>query len=158
MINLETHENLNSIKVADMNEYVLATPTTPLIGTYALATCLGLIMYDEHNHFALAHISSDYKNLISQMLRQMINTAPIHVIIIPGYDTYPEKIYEIIAYLKDHNNFSLYDFDIEIKYIPEYLEENTQSIEFAFDTRTKTFIKVDYDKILFKGGKKNARN
>ena len=54
----------NETLYANMNNFVVATRENPVIGTFALATCVGLLMYDDHNHFALAHILHDYENII----------------------------------------------------------------------------------------------
>ena len=138
---------------ASMNKYVCSSKEHPILGTYALATCIGIIIYDDYGNFNLAHIASEYELIIKRMVKNMKNTNPIKVIIIPGYYTRVETIYEIIEYLKSRENFLYYDFEIEIKILKNYINEELPSIEFAFDTRTKEFIKPDYDKYLKERGR-----
>ena len=36
-------------KMANMNEAVISNEEKPIVGTQALATCFGLLLYDENN-------------------------------------------------------------------------------------------------------------
>lgn len=136
--------------IASMDEFVVATNDSPIIGTFALATCVGLLMYDDSGHYALAHILHDYEIIIKKMLTFMENKAPIHIILVPGYDTTGEKLIEIIQFLKNKDHFLLYDFDIEIKRLIEFLDTKTMSIEFKYDTINNKFISFKSNSLRIK--------
>lgn len=152
-IKLTDNIDLSLLNAISMNEYTFATKEKPIIGTYALASCLGIIIGDNHGNYAIAHILNDYDKIIKSMLKGMVNDSILKVILIPGYDTRTSKIYEIIEYLKSRDNFFLYDFDIEIKNLSNYINEETESIEFAFDIRTKEFVKPNYNEYLESRGR-----
>ena len=56
-------------KMANMNEAVISNEEKPIVGTQALATCFGLLLYDENNKTALvAHLSTDWQSTLMKLL------------------------------------------------------------------------------------------
>ncbi len=147
-LKLEDNISLNNINIASMNEVVYATPENPIIGAYALATCLGIIITDGHGHYALGHILNDYDLLIHKMLKQMENTNALKVSLIPGKNTTKNKLEEIIKHLSNHKKFLYYDFEIEIKDLRNYENQRFHSIEFAYNTKTNEYLKPNYDELI----------
>lgn len=140
-----------NIAIANMNEYVLSSPDKPIIGTYALAACIGIIVKDNDGNYAIAHISDNYEGMLLEMIKKLSNTGPMQAMIIPGTYTRDEQIEELINFLRNKDYFLLYDFEIKVQKLPGFKNSAYESIEFGFDTRTEEFIKLDYDKILNKG-------
>ncbi len=139
------------LAIAGMNEYVLSSLDKPVIGTYALASCMGILIKDNDGNYALAHIIDNYEGMLLEMIKKLSNTGPMKAIIIPGFYTRDEQIEKLISFLKNKDYFLLYDFEIKVQKLPGFKNSAYESIEFGFDTRTGEFIKLDYDKILSKG-------
>lgn len=144
----ESQVDLEQIKIAGMNEIVIATDDYPIIGTYALATCVGIIITDKRGTYALGHILNDYDILIKEMLKPMQNKNPLSVTLIPGTKTSKEKLEEIIKFLNNRKIFLTYDFDIEIKNLKHFENGRFHSIEFAYDTSKQEFLKPNYDELI----------
>ena len=136
----------NLISIAKMNSFVVSTPSKPIIATHSLATCMGLLLTDGTT-YTLAHLTDDY-SFIPDMLNFLKNEAPLKALIIPGFYPSPDKITSLTNYLHDHNNFFYHDFDINVKELPDFKEPKYSAVSFGFDTRTKEFIKIDFDKLL----------
>lgn len=137
---------MNNVALANMNEFVQATPEKPILGTCSLATCIGLILSDGKTTM-LAHICNDYEPIILEMLNYL-EPGVIKTTIIPGYYLREERITNLKNYLNDHHIFSKYDFDIEVRDLFEYVNPKFNSIEFGYDTIKKEFIKLDFDQII----------
>lgn len=84
------------------------------------------------------------------VLRDMQDKNEFKVIIVPGIYTTVGKINEITEFLKNELYYAGYDFDIEVKNLENYLNRNSYSIEFAFDTRCGKFIRPNYNKICYR--------
>lgn len=140
--------DLNLINIANMNEIVFSTPSRPLIGTYALATCVGIIITDDNGNYSLGHILNNYDLLIHEMLKKMQNINPIKIILIPGIYTTNQKLKEIIKFLNICQKILNYNFEIQIKDLRNFKNRRFHSIEFAFDTRTKEYLKPNYDELI----------
>ena len=132
------------VRLASMNEVIKSDENHPIIGTYALATCLCLILTDGINTY-LMHILNDYEVLLKIALHSL-NTEK-ECILIPGYYTENAKINEVLAFLKNNDP----DIKITILNLSAYRNEEYESIEFLYDTKSKAFIKADFDKLLGKG-------
>lgn len=145
----ESTIKLEEIRIANMNEIVFASDNHPIIGTYALATCVGIIMTDNKGNYCLGHILNDYDILINDMLKPMQNKENISVTIIPGTYTTPEKLEEIITFLNNREMFLPYNFAITIKKLKHFENQKFHSIEFAYDTTKNEFIKPNYDDLIF---------
>lgn len=135
--------NIEELKLARMNEVIKADDKHPLLGTYALATCLCLIFIDKDNTY-LAHIIDNYEKQVKDILNHM--DKDYVCLLIPGASTEMTKIAEITLFLKK------IDPQISIKVInlSEYRNEEYESIEFIYNTKDKTFIKTNFDILLGK--------
>lgn len=134
--------NLELMKTAEMNTYVKATTEKPILGTYGLGPCLGLIISDEKN-YCLGHIGTEYQDIILRMFKEM-QTENIKITIIPGTLTTLSKINEIKNYIK----LFPYNIECELKDLGAYTNKQCEGIEFAYDTRTNEFLKPDFDKYI----------
>ena len=103
--------------IAKMNELV-ETDNTNIIGTFGLATCSALILYDK-NKTVLGHITIDFKPLIRDMVKHF-EPGIIGAIIVPGEYTTLDNIQDVIAFLNNHHEFFKNDFNITIKNLPDF--------------------------------------
>lgn len=145
-VNIKTKDivNYDMLAVADMNEIIFASSKQPIIGTCGLATCMAVIIEDRLGNIALGHVGSDFKDIILDAISQMNTNAPIMVTVVPGHDTDMNKLKELFSYLKyDLSNFEIY---ISLLNLQHYMDKQTESIEFALDTRNKEYLRPDYDK------------
>lgn len=148
--------------LVDMDTAKISTPDKPIIGTQALATCYGVLIYNEERKVAIvAHISS--KDLISVindiytiLTKEKLYNKSLKYKIIDG--TYPENIEvkkDIERHFKNEKNFE----EMNIPDTAIQTDERTQSNQFAFDTTTGTFItnKVMFgtDYLIINGDKYN---
>ena len=138
--------------IAKMNELV-ETDNTNIIGTFGLATCSALILYDK-NKTVLGHITIDFKPLIRDMVKHF-EPGIIGAIIVPGEYTTLDNIQDVIAFLNNHHEFFKNDFNITIKNLPDFINPG-YSVEFGFNPQTKEFIHLNFDEIW--KGETNGRN
>ena len=140
-------ENLTrKLKLVNMKEVDISTLEKPIIGTQALATCMGVLLYnEEHKKAIVAHSSSDWKSIAHQTLSLVfehgLNSSVTKYKIIPGY--YPEhyqvadSLEEVYRSLKpmfipfDENEIT--DSSIQV-------DEETTSCRFAFDSLSGKFV------------------
>ena len=114
------------------------------MGTYALASCIGLIASDKNKTYLL-HVGTDYHDLIQDTLNLLQGV--LQVLIIPGYYTEMESIAGLTNDLKKCDP----DLQIRTLNLSEFRNEEFTSIEFLYDTRRKEFIKGDFDRLLGRG-------
>ncbi len=136
--------NINEVKLARMDEVIKEDENHSLLGTFALATCLCLIIADQKDTY-LMHILDGYEKKIKSILNKL--TRKRKCLIIPGLQTQITKITELTLFLKRLDK----DIEIEVLNLSEFRNDEYESIEFVFDTKTKTFIKTDFDKLLGRG-------
>lgn len=135
-----------------MEDAKISTVEKPIIGTHALATCHGVLLYSEETKQAIvAHVPCDeYKaidtiNKIFRLIRENnLLKIKFKYKIFSGY--YVEDHYNITELLEKHfTDFIPFDE----KYIPENAiqkDESTESCEFAFDASNGKFVS---DKVFF---------
>lgn len=134
-----------------MNFVEVSTDDMYVIGTQALATCVGVLLYCEEKKKAIvAHVSSNVDKAINDISREIyfngFDKENIKYLIIPGYYKSGYLVDEIL------NNFcsSFLNFEkIEEKDIPNYaveIDKDTPSCQFAFDALNGKFVT---DKVLF---------
>ena len=139
-----------SLKIADMNSYVESSPSTPILGTCALATCNAVILTNNEK-YVLGHLSKEYQALLNDMYQRFLKSEKLEALIIPGY-------YKNIAQIRDISNYlQKLNINSKIIYLDNYLNKEYESIEFGYDTRTNKFIKIDYD-LIFKEEQNHGRN
>lgn len=136
--------NYDKVKIASMNERVESDEEHPILGTYALASCIGLIASDKNKTYLL-HVGTDYHDLIQDTLNLLQGV--LQVLIIPGYYTEMESIEGLTNDLKECDP----NLQIRTLNLSEFRNEEFTSIEFLYDTRRKEFIKGDFDCLLGRG-------
>ena len=144
----EIEQNTKKFILVGMNDAKISTDDKPIIGTDALATCIGLLLYNEEDKLAIvAHVAPDNIEAIDKVFQIITKNQLRHIkfkyLIIPGY--YKEH-YDTIDLIKKHmTDFTPFD----LSQIPENAirrNEEATSHEFAFDASTGKFIT---DKVLF---------
>lgn len=149
---LEKENNTKKFINVDMDEVQISTDEKPIIGTEALATCVGVLLYSEkHKKAIVAHASSDIDYILSSSINLIdesgIGDSEIKYKVISGY------YYNHYAIKTKLENFYKAYPEIFIPFdenkIPnnsiETLEE-LNSRRFAFDSSTGMFVT---DKVLF---------
>lgn len=134
--------------LVDMNDAMISTEERTIIGTQALSTCIGVLLYNAEKKLAIvAHIVPDKVDAIDKIFEIIIKhklwSTNFKYKIIPGY--YPEHyntIELIEKHLKDYTPFD--EAKIPINAIRR--DDESESCEFAFDASTGTFVT---DKVYF---------
>ena len=135
--------------IVEMNDADISTEEKPIIGTYALATCLGVLLYSEETRKAIvAHIvASDpipaLDKVFNIMIRNKLLNTTIKYKIILGYDKEASQYYKTEYILKEY--FKYYIPFSEEEFPPEAIktEHELGSNAFAFKTETGKFITDD---------------
>ncbi len=133
------------IKNVEMNEAEISSEKFPIIGTHALATCFGILLYEENKRIAIVgHCTSDWIPTILKMLN-LIDDEYYYFkyLVIPGFYSEKNDIYrtklKIETFFKifktDKINFEPYNDEYFITY-----DEKTMSYEFLFDSRVGKFV------------------
>ncbi|MBQ2873181.1 MAG: hypothetical protein IJE89_04215 [Bacilli bacterium] len=144
--------------LVNMDDAEISTDDKHIIGTHALATCTGLLLYCRERKVAIvAHIGTDIDKTINKILDLLENNnikfTNIEYRVIQGYYGRDENFINTIIYKLKFgnvyrmlsNHFTPYGStkrqrnDIEIDY-------NTLSKQFAFDALSGVFVT---DKVLF---------
>lgn len=138
--------------LVNMNEVDISTDDKHIIGTYALATCVGVLLYsEEKNRAIVAHVASEWKYMVQRTIDLIFENGMENSIIkykiIPGnyYNNYriKENLEEVYA--------SLYPMFVPFseKEFPDNaveIDEATSSHQFAFDSLNGEFVS---DKVLY---------
>lgn len=134
--------------LVDMNDAMISTEERTIIGTHALSTCIGVLLYDEEKKLAIvAHIVPDKVDAIDKIFAIIIKnklwSTKFKYKIIPGY--YPEH-YNTSELIEKHlTNFTPFNED-EIPANAIRRDDESESCKFAFDASTGTFVT---DKVYF---------
>ena len=134
--------------LVDMNDAMISTEERTIIGTQALSTCIGLLLYNEEKKLAIvAHIVPDKVDAIDKIFAIIIKhklwSTKFKYKIIPGY--YPEH-YNTSELIEKHlTDFIPFDED-KIPANAIRKDGKSESCEFAFDASTGTFVT---DKVYF---------
>ena len=139
--------------MVNMDDAMISTDEKPIIGTEALATCTGVLIYCEELKKAIvAHISSDYNKTIDRIFKLIIDNKlyrfPLKYKIILGADKGKAANYHgIIAYLEKHfKEFPMIEYrDL---YQNDIMTDKNFSNQFAFDASKGIFVtdRVFFDK------------
>ncbi len=146
-------ENTKLFNLVNMNDADISTEEKPIIGTQALATCFGILLYERKKKQALvAHASTTYLPAVMKLfeLIDLNSDNTFEYLIIPGYYSAQEDHYDIQSQLlKIFNKGEI----LKTKFIPfteqkkfediVQLDKKTLSYEFAFDSRTGKFVNND---------------
>ena len=136
--------NSQSVFLASMNEVIKSDESHPLLGTYALATCFCLIIYDEKDTY-LIHTINDYEVKVNSIIESLGKNKKC--ILIPGLYTEMTKIAEVSLFLKRIEPH----MEIQVLNLSEFINDDYESIEFLYDTENKEFIKPNFNELLGKG-------
>ena len=131
-----------------MNEAKISTVDKPIIGTDALATCIGVLLYNEEKKIAIvAHVPSDpmeaIDNIFNVIIKNKLISTTFKYLIIPGY--YEEHYNTKFVLEKHFSHFIPFDESM-IPSAAVKVDEETTSKEFAFDASTGKFVT---DKVYF---------
>lgn len=64
------------VKIVDMNEVDVSTASQPYIGTQALCTCVGLLIYNRFSKIAIVgHLTTEWKYMIDKILEKMLEAS-----------------------------------------------------------------------------------
>lgn len=153
-------ENLSKkLTIVGMDDVQISTLDKHIIGTYALATCTGVLIYSKKEKRAIvAHISSNYESTLNKIFKLIVENKlyrdDLRYAIIPGTDIRPHEYYGIINVLENHfKDYIHFDYK-ELSNEAVRLDKNTYSNEFAFDALKGIFVT---DKVSF-GINYNANN
>lgn len=136
--------NSQSVLLASMNEVIKSDESHPLLGTYALATCFCLIIYDKKDTY-LIHTINDYEVKVNSIIESLGKNKKC--ILIPGLYTEMTKIAEVSLFLKRIEPH----MEIQVLNLSEFINDDYESIEFLYDTQNKEFIKPNFNELLGKG-------
>ncbi len=142
------------LNIVGMNSADISTFEKPIIGTQALATCFGVLLYDENQKIGIvAHFTHDIEATIIKILKliDFDKEYKFKYIIFPGYYSKDQDPYN--TKLRLESFFNEFKMD-NLQFIPfnnnditaNALLEGPFSHQFAFDTRTGKFVT---DKVLF---------
>ena len=142
----KTIELTKILNLADMNDAVISTNEKPIVGTQALAYCVGLLLYNEKEKKAIvAHITTDIvlalEKTFQLIVENQLHNSTIKYLIIDGFDTNNFKTRKAIQEV-------LNDIpDLFIPFSKEEISKNAiqknkefDAMEFAFDSRTGKFV------------------
>ena len=128
-----------------MDDAKITNSENYIIGTRSLATCLGVLLYNEERKIAIvAHVSSNPYPALDKLFRILIDNKLLKVKfkykIFFGYDREPAIYHGIVDILEEHfKDFIPFDEkDIPSKAI--HVDNNFKSLEFAFDAFTGSFV------------------
>lgn len=137
--------------MVDMDDAKMSTSERPIIGTQALATCLGVLLYDEVGRQAIvAHVSSEPIKALDKIFNIIIENKLLKVKfkykIIWGTDREPAEFHHVVDILEKHFSDFIPFGENELSEGGIRTDENTMSRKFAFDALTGKFVT---DKVLF---------
>lgn len=101
----ESNELITHSNIADMNQVVVSTSDKPIIGTQALDTCFGILLYDRKNKFGICG-HADPKNIfgiVVEMLKQIPSTTEgnVEYAIISGYRAIEQNNFKGVEEIQD---------------------------------------------------------
>lgn len=154
------YENLREKMIlVGMDDADITTSEKTIIGANSLATCTGVLLYNEDRKTAIvAHVSSNpypaLNKVFNIIVKNGLNGVNFKYKIILGYDDRAAIYYDIIGILKDHfKDFTPFD-DNNIPYNAVYRDDVYGATCFAFDAKTGTFVT---DKIFLDGEINNIK-
>ena len=151
---------MNNIIIVSPDEIGFTDEKNNIICTNALATCIGILIYDEKNKkCALGHFYSNktgstvekeaniiFLNLISKLDMNNMTNENLKYMVLPGGHAYyfnDDKIFKVCDELiKKFNIFSNFKSFSKEEINEDTIKENavTKSLEFAFDSNSGKFV------------------
>lgn len=143
MINQE--DLTKKFKLVSMDEVDISSIEKPIIGTQALATCVGVLLYSKmHKKALVAHVSSDYNNILNNIVDMIfINDLiddKLYYCVIPGF--YKEHYGVVKGLTEFFEKYSdlFYPMSDDITRNCYRVDKDTNSKEFAFDSLKGIFV------------------
>ena len=101
----ESNELITHSNIADMDQVVVSTSDKPIIGTQALDTCFGILLYHRKNKFGICG-HADPKNIfgiVVEMLKQIPSTTEgnVEYAIISGYHAIEQHNFKGVEEIQD---------------------------------------------------------
>lgn len=135
--------------LVDMEEALISNENMPIIGTQALATCLGVLIYSEKERKAIvAHFSTEWyktSRRLFNILADNIEVDDFKYVLIPGYYGMNLETAYNVKSLLEGSPFCFKKMNIDLSHGVQ-VDENTCSLEFAFDSLNGKFVT---DKVYF---------
>ena len=151
----ESDELIAHSNIAGMDQVVVSTSDKPIIGTQALDTCFGILLYDRKNKFGICG-HADPKNIFNiviEMLKQIPSTTEgdIEYTIISGYHAIEQHNFKGREEIDDIlRNYSVINPKIKFSSLKASINPKMPNgllcYDFAFDTKSGE----DVTKIVFK--------
>ena len=131
------------------NDADISTSDKPIIGTFALATCVGVLLYSEEKKRAIvAHSSCDWQVVVKKMIDLIfendMGNSIIKYKIIPGFHYNNYKVKEHLEGV--FSSLSPMFVPFNEKEFPSdavFVDEFTTSCQFAFNSLTGKFVSND---------------
>lgn len=129
-------------KMVRMDEIDISSEEKPIIGTCALSTCIGVLLYSEkHQKAIVAHISENteyyLKKIVEFMIEYKLDDDIVYYKVIEGY--YPNH-YQIKEIMENNlKNVPIFK-ELILKKDDVLVDETTYSVEFAFNALTGEFV------------------
>ena len=145
---MDKEENTRKLKLVSMDEVDILSLDKPIIGTQALATCVGVLLYSEkHKRAIVAHVSSDYGNVLNNIIDMIfINDLiddKIYYCIIPGfYKEHYNVVKGLTEFFEKYSDL-FYPMSYDITRNCYRVDKDTNSKEFAFDSLKGIFVTND---------------
>lgn len=152
-------ELLQKLTLVRMNHFGIATLDKPIIGTNSLATCLGLLLYDEKDKMAIvAHIRSGDPNIAMKKVVEFVRENKLEFTsfkykIFDGYyqdtaEAYHTKETIINRYIKLNLFFAVPFKEEEIPSTALLKDPALPANEFYFDVQTGRFVTEEVQFLL----------
>ena len=141
--------------IACMNQVVVSTAKKPIIGTQALDTCFGILLYDRKNKFGICgHASpNNIIGIVVEMLKQIpVNTeSTFEYAIVPGYRAMEQKNFKEVNEIQDIlNHYMSINPKISFTSLKTTLTPKMPNGLLCYDFAFDTFSGKDVTDILFR--------
>lgn len=143
-------ELLQKLTIVSMNHAGITALDKPIIGTHSLATCLGILLYDEEQKIAIvAHATTGDPNIAMNEVLTIIKEnnlefAKFKYKVFDGYYKEGAEFYhtkeEIVKYIRLNILFNIPFSEEEIPSTALIKNPNLEANEFYFDASTGKFV------------------
>ena len=144
-MNIDKEELTKKFKLVKMEEVDISSLDYPIIGTQALATCVGVLLYSEkHKKAIVAHVSSYYKTVLYELINMLslngLLDDKVYYYVIRGYYRDHYDVYKSLNMFFEEYPDLFYSFPKEKVYKSIAIDKDTCSKEFAFDSIKGVFV------------------
>ncbi|MBE6148566.1 MAG: hypothetical protein E7167_03645 [Firmicutes bacterium] len=139
-------------KIVNMDCVDISTDQMPIIGTQALATCVGILIYSPSNKRAIvSHVSGDYVSIIVQIMDLIfdngLENGPLKYLVIEGYYYNHYLLYENITRALESLSPLFVPFLLKEVPLDAIIKDpDLPAYQFAFDAQSGKFVS---DKVLY---------